>query len=125
MEVDRKLIDRRLKNVGCFLTPWMFKMVNTRTYKKHFVKHANACTPLGYFRMGKHVYITGLKSNQTVFRSATLAEHVDNDGTCHGSTYSDPYGTWTDVIVLATLTFTLVDYEATVRLNTNKVILRK
>ncbi|KYN33838.1 hypothetical protein ALC56_11810 [Trachymyrmex septentrionalis] len=76
---------------------------------------------LGYFRMG-HVYITGLKSNQTVSQPATLAGHVDNDGTCHG--YSDSYGTWTDVIVLATLTFTLVDYEATVRLNTNKVILR-
>jgi len=40
------------------------------------------------------------------------------------NTYSDPYGTWTDVIVLTTLTFTLVDYEATIRLNTNKVILR-
>ncbi|KYN36496.1 hypothetical protein ALC56_09146 [Trachymyrmex septentrionalis] len=34
----------------------------------------------------EHVYITGLKSNQTVSRPATLAGHVDNDGTCHGST---------------------------------------
>lgn len=78
---------------------------------------------MGYFQLG-HIHITGLKSNQTDSRAATLAGQVDNDGSCSGSTYCDPYGTWTDVIVLATLTFTLLDYQATVRLNTNQVILR-
>ena len=116
-------VDRTVKKCGMFS-----HTMDVQNGKYSYIQETSreACErmyTLGYFRMG-HVYITGLKSNRTVSRPVTLAGYVDNDGTCHGSTYSDPYGTWTDVIVLATLTFTLVDYEAKVRLNTNKVILR-
>lgn len=68
--------------------------------------------------------ITGLKSNETATRPIVLAGHVNNDGECSGGAYSDPYGTWGDVIVLSSVKITLQDYTATVRLNTNRVQLR-
>jgi len=72
-----------------------------------------------------NVYITGLKSNSSDSRPATLVEKLGSDGSCSGSAYSDPYGSWTDIVILATIKFTLQDYEATVRLiNNNRVILR-
>ena len=37
-------------------------------------------------------HITDLLSNQTASRPIILAGHVDNDGVCTGSAYSDPYG---------------------------------
>ncbi|KYM96617.1 hypothetical protein ALC62_12744, partial [Cyphomyrmex costatus] len=78
----------------------------------------------GYFRMGYNIYINEFKSNQSVSRSVTLAGHVNNERICDGDTYSDPCGTWTGIMVLAILKFTLPDYEAKVRLNSNKVLLR-
>jgi len=69
-------------------------------------------------------YITGLKSNQTTTRPVILAGHVDTDGTCYGGAYSDPYGTWGDVVVLSSVRITLQDYNADVRVNTNRVHLR-
>ncbi|KYN15178.1 hypothetical protein ALC57_12607 [Trachymyrmex cornetzi] len=68
--------------------------------------------------------IIGLKSNQIASRPIVLAGHVDNDGGCSGSAYSDPYGTWGNVIVLGSLKITLQDYIAEVRINTNRVHLR-
>jgi len=58
--------------------------------------------------------VTEITPNQTITRPITLAGHVDNGGTCRGSAYSDPYGTWTDVIVLANIKITLQDYTANV-----------
>ncbi|KAM0728880.1 hypothetical protein ACS0PU_004234 [Formica fusca] len=77
----------------------------------------------GTHQMGS-TYITGSKSNQTTTRPITLAGNVDNDGECIGGAYSDPYGTWTDVIVLASVRITLQDYVADVKINTNRVQLR-
>ena len=53
------------------------------------------------------IHITGLLSNQTASRPIILAEHVDNDGVCTGSAYSDPYGNWGNIIVLGSLKITL------------------
>ncbi|KAL6256691.1 hypothetical protein P5V15_012810 [Pogonomyrmex californicus] len=50
--------------------------------------------------------ITGIHPNQTIIRPVTLAGQLDADGTYHGGTYSKllcPYGTWTDITVLATI----------------------
>jgi len=69
-------------------------------------------------------HITGLISNQTASRPIVLAGHVDYDGACTGGAYSDPYGTWGDVIVLGSIKITLQDYIADVRINTNRVHLR-
>ncbi|KYN38522.1 hypothetical protein ALC56_07099, partial [Trachymyrmex septentrionalis] len=50
-------------------------------------------------------------------RLIVLAGHVDNDGGCSGSAYSDPYGIWGNVVVLSRLKVTLQDYIADVRIN--------
>ena len=75
------------------------------------------------FEIGNN-YITGLISNQTASRPITLAGNVNNDGSCSGSAYSDPYGSWTEVVVLGSIRITLQDYTADVRINTNRVQLR-
>lgn len=77
----------------------------------------------GTYEMG-NIRITGLKSNQTATRPVTLAGHVNTDGSCSGTTYSDPFGTWEEAVVLATLKITLQDYIADVKINTNRVLLR-
>ncbi|XP_067209354.1 uncharacterized protein [Linepithema humile] len=77
----------------------------------------------GTYEIG-NTRITGLKSNQTATRPVTLAGHVNNDGTCSGTTYSDPFGTWEKAVVLATIKITLQDYIADVKINTNRVQLR-
>ncbi|KAL6419062.1 hypothetical protein ACFW04_011596 [Cataglyphis niger] len=71
----------------------------------------------GSFQLAE-TFITGLKSNQSATRPVTLAGHVDTDGSCSGGTYSDPYGTWADAVVLGSIKITLQDYTADVRINT-------
>ncbi|EZA54519.1 hypothetical protein X777_05741 [Ooceraea biroi] len=70
------------------------------------------------------VFITGLKSNETTSRPATFTGYVDATGTCNGGGYSDHYGSWTDVVVIGTIKITLQDYDADVRINTNRVQLK-
>lgn len=116
-------IDRIIKKCGMF----------SHTMDVHNGKYAyvheisqGACQRLhtyGSFELAGTL-ITGLKSNETATRPIVLAGHVDNDGRCSGGAYSDPYGTWGDVIVLSTVKITLQDYTAKVRLNANRVQLR-
>jgi len=70
------------------------------------------------------MHITGLRSNQTSTRPITLAGHLNDNGECSGTTYSDPFGTWEEAVVLTSIKITLQDYIANVRMNTNKVLLR-
>lgn len=69
----------------------------------------------GSYQLG-NTYITGLKSNTTTARPVTLAGTVDNDGKCSGGSYSDPYGTWSDVLVIGSVKITLHDYTADMRI---------
>jgi hypothetical protein len=69
-------------------------------------------------------HMVKIKSNQTITRPIILAGHVNNDGSCSGGAYSDPYGTWGDVVVLGSIKITLQDYNADVRINVNRVHLR-
>lgn len=67
--------------------------------------------------------ITGVLSNSTTHRTVGLAGSVGTDGTCSGTTYSDPYGTWTNVFVQATIEIKLRSRVAKVKINTGKIIL--
>lgn len=116
-------IDRTVKKCGMFshtmdVPNGKYSYIEEASYEQCRRMHN-----MGYYRSG-NIHLTGLRANQTTSRPITIAGSVDNDGTCSGSAYSDPYGSWTDVVVMATITFTLQDYVATVRLNTNQVILR-
>ncbi|KAL6421472.1 hypothetical protein ACFW04_012203 [Cataglyphis niger] len=116
-------IDRLIRKCG------MFSHSMDVFYRKYaYVQEVSRKTcrrmhTYGSFQLAE-TFITGLKSNQSATRPVTLAGHVDTDGSCSGGTYSDPYGTWADAVVLGSIKITLQDYTADVRINTNRVQLR-
>ncbi|XP_074111451.1 uncharacterized protein LOC141535426 [Cotesia typhae] len=65
--------------------------------------------------------IDGLAVNATSTRSITFAGRVTNDGSCKGTQYSDPYGTWDDVVVTGLVKITLSTGSARVKVDNNKV----
>lgn len=67
--------------------------------------------------------ITGISPNSTTHRTISLAGSVNTDGTCAGTTYSDPYGTWNNVFVQATIEIKLRSQVARVQIGTGKIIL--
>ena len=78
----------------------------------------------GVFSINTNNFIYGLKINQTTTRPTTFAGSMSSDGRCSGAQYSDPYGTWDNVIVQGTTTITLISYQTTINLETNQVRLR-
>lgn len=78
----------------------------------------------GTLTVGSAGSIDGLKPNSTTAHSVMLAGTVRNDGTCKGTQYSDPYGTWDNVIVDAVIRITLKSSHVPVHLDTGKIILK-
>ena len=78
----------------------------------------------GVLSFGPENIITNLRGNQTAYRSITLAGRIQNDGTCKGAQYSDPYGTWNDVVVQASAKISLKSSFVPVDLNSGKIKLR-
>ncbi|CAK9824012.1 Retrovirus-related Pol polyprotein from transposon 297 [Anthophora retusa] len=68
--------------------------------------------------------ITGVAANSSTARSLTLSGKIENDGTCFGSTFSDPYGTWNSVVVQAVIRIKIRTHIAAVKLATNEIILQ-
>ncbi|KOC70172.1 hypothetical protein WH47_08649 [Habropoda laboriosa] len=68
--------------------------------------------------------ITDIRPNSTTTHSLTLAGIIGPEGRCDGSTYADPYGTWTNVVVQALVKITLKSYIASVKLSDDKIILK-
>lgn len=85
---------------------------------------AQACLDMHHSRLyymdGGHV-IRGIRINRTVTHSVTFAGEVNNEGKCNGVSYSDPFGTWDDVVVIETLKITLQQQTARVMLNNNRL----
>lgn len=77
----------------------------------------------GMYRLGNSL-INDLRVNQSTTHSITLAGSIKNDGSCYGTQYSDPYGSWDDVVVQGSVKVTLIEYQATVNLNTNRLNLK-
>ena len=67
--------------------------------------------------------ITGIKVNATTTRAITMAGSLSMDGSCEGTQYSDPLGTWNNVFVQATVKITTRQMELPVKHSTNEVIL--
>lgn len=78
----------------------------------------------GTLSLGHNAYLTGLKTNSTEHRSITLAGTVNQEGKCSGTQYSDPYGTWDNVVVQAVAKITLSTSTASVKLAAGKLILK-
>lgn len=68
--------------------------------------------------------IDRLKPNRTEVRSVTIAGTLNHDGTCKGVQYSDPYGTWDDVVVQGLARITLKSGYVPVKLASGKIILK-
>ncbi|XP_070516639.1 uncharacterized protein [Cardiocondyla obscurior] len=78
----------------------------------------------GIFSLGTGGEINGLKPNSTNTHSFMLAGTVGYDGRCEGTQYSDPYGTWSNVIVDALIRITLKTAYVPVNLNSGKIMLK-
>ncbi|XP_031777280.1 uncharacterized protein LOC116415870 [Nasonia vitripennis] len=69
--------------------------------------------------------ITNLKINATTMHPMTFAGKIDHAGNCEqAGTYMDPYGVYDKVVISGYLKITLKEYEASVNLNTNEIVLR-
>lgn len=68
--------------------------------------------------------VNGIQPNSTSKHSITLAGKLGPEGRCEGTTYSDPYGTWTNVVVQALVKITIKSYTAAVKLANDKLILQ-
>ena len=75
----------------------------------------------GILQLSAAGQIIGLQRNSTTTRSVTMAGAASVDG---GTQYSDPFGTWDNVVVQASVKITLANYDATVSLTTGKIILQ-
>lgn len=63
--------------------------------------------------------IDQVKANRTTTHSVTLVGITRHDGTCKGTQYSDPYGTWDDVVRI-----TLKSGFVPVQLSNEKLMLK-
>ena len=76
---------------------------------------------MGSFRIGFSNEIHGLRLNDTARRSITFAGSIKDDGRCSGIAYSDPYGSWENVVVQGTVTITLSTKLARVSLQNDQI----
>ena len=76
---------------------------------------------IGTFFVSSSLQISKLKVNETSFHSVTLAGSVTPNEDCTGTEFSDPYGTWNNVVVQAIFKITLQEHYATIHLNSNKI----
>ena len=67
--------------------------------------------------------IDRLTQNQTNYRSVTLAGKASMDGRCSGTSYSDSFGEWENVLVQAAVKVTLRVFEAAIKRSTGILIL--
>lgn len=65
----------------------------------------------------------GIKSNSTTTTTVILPEKITNDWSCQGTYYTDPYDSWDNVVVQATLKITIMDYSATSHIQDNQISL--
>jgi len=78
----------------------------------------------GSLSLGSVGTIDGLKPNSTTTRSVMLAGSARDSGTCQGTQYSDPYGTWDNVVVDAVVRISLKSSYVPVHLGTGKIMLK-
>lgn len=70
-----------------------------------------------------NILVTGIKRNSTNFKTFTIAGKNTINGNCQGSTYSDPYGQWDNVVVEVNLKIHLRNSNVPYNFKSNKIIL--
>lgn len=77
----------------------------------------------GTILLGNNVIISGIRVNTTSTHSITLAGSIGMDGRCKETQYIDPYGTWDDVIVQATIKIATKKFQISIKHTSNEIIL--
>lgn len=107
----------------------MHSHISTVQYgKRAYIREisADACKKIhetGSISFGGTTLITGIRINATTSRSLTLAGSVGVDGRCMGAQYSDPYGTWENVVVQASVRITTRKLELPIKYASNEAVL--
>ena len=81
----------------------------------------NQIHTIATFLVDPSLQISKLKVNETLFHSVTLAGSVTPNGNCTGTQFSDPYGTWDNVVVQTVFKIIFQEHCATIYLNSNKI----
>ena len=81
----------------------------------------NQIHTIGTFLVAPSFQLSKLKVNGISFHSVTLAGSVTPSGDCAGTQFSDPYGTWNNVVVQTIFKITLQEHYATIHLNSNRI----
>nr|WET19886.1 MAG: glycoprotein [Freshwater turtle neural virus 1] len=68
-----------------------------------------------------HVTVVGLKVNSTISRPIVLAGGVYSGGVCKGGVYTDTHGTYSDVVVQATLKIGLYEQLGLIRVGDDTI----
>ncbi|XP_076549270.1 uncharacterized protein LOC143308190 [Osmia lignaria lignaria] len=92
-----------------------------------FQTSREACRTLhatGSIAISSSVQISGVGRNSSVTFSLTLAGTITMDGSCTGTSYADPFGSWDNVVVQGLVKITVQSYPATVKLSTGQIILK-
>lgn len=116
-------IDRMIYYCG------MHSHISTVQYgKRAYIQEISAETcrkihETGSISLSGSTLITGIKVNATTSRSITFAGSVGVDGRCMGTQYSDPYGTWENVVVQATVKIATRKLELPIKYATDEAIL--
>ena len=81
----------------------------------------NQMHTIGTFLVTPSIKISKLKGNETSFHSITLAGSVTPNWDCTGTQFSDPSGTWNNVVGQTIFKITLQEHYLTTYLNSNKI----
>lgn len=75
----------------------------------------------GSISLGNGAVLTGFKINATTTRTLLLAGSLTQEGKCAGSQYSDPYGSWNNVVVQAMARVSLKSGRAVVKIESDQI----
>ena len=125
-QVRQCKIDIRRTISYCGMHSHISAVTNGQSEYIHELSHQQCDTlhSSGTISLGQNLQISNLKINQTSYHSVLLAGSLAMNGDCAGTQYSDPFGTWNNVIVQGVIKVTLQEYYTPVNLNTNKIHLR-
>ena len=77
----------------------------------------------GIIKISDTHVVHGIKINQTITHGLFLAGQVSGDATVEGTGYSDPFGTWKNVLVQGTVEITLTEQVARIKLEADTIYL--
>lgn len=94
------------------------------TYSKDIsVKECDELHDRGIISIGNGIFLRDIQSGTSTTRAVTFAGNLDRAGTCEGASYSDRFGSWSNVVVEGQITITIQEYDAVITPSDDKIIL--